>query len=135
MKSTAAATFVVAQIETFAASHIGDIYRRSLFVTKTVTFVSHQNVCVTRRVTTLHMWVTLCGGSRTRSPPPGACCRSSRTLGSRGLCMPGVSGVVGRADTPAKIIFLCASSNPCFTRTFHVFPQILSQSQSCSTST
>ena len=33
------------QIETFA-SHIGDIYR-SLFVTKTVAFVSHQNVCVT----------------------------------------------------------------------------------------
>jgi len=41
---SAAVTFVV-QIETFA-SHIGDIYR-SLFVTKTVTFVSHQNVCVT----------------------------------------------------------------------------------------
>ena len=74
-----------------------------------------------RRVTTLHMWVTLCGGSRTLPPPPGACCRSSRTLGSRGLCTPGGSGVVGRADTPAKKIFLSASWNPCSMKTFHVF--------------
>ena len=49
----------VAQIETFA-SHIGDTTQgadicSSLFVTKTVTFVSHQNVCVTPcGVTTWH---------------------------------------------------------------------------------
>ena len=95
----------VAQIETFA-SHIGDTTQgadicSSLFVTKTVTFVSHQNVCVTPcGVTTWHR-VRLCGGS-TRPPPLAACCRSSMTLGSRGLCTPGVSRVVGREGKPAS---------------------------------
>ena len=59
----------------------------SLFVTKSVTFVSHQNVCVTQRV-----------GS---TPPPlYACFRSLKTSGSRDLCKPTVVRVVGREGTP-----------------------------------
>jgi len=82
----------VAQIETFAA-HIGDTTQgadihSSLFVTKSVTFVSHQNVCVTQ-----------CVGS-TPPPPLYACFRSLKTSGSRDLCTPTVVGVVGREGIP-----------------------------------
>ena len=60
-------------------------------------FVSH--LAVSQHDTDL--WVRLCGGS-TRPPPLAACCRSSMTLGSRGLCTPGVSRVVGREGKPAR---------------------------------
>ena len=62
----------------------------SLFVTKSVTFVSHQNVCVTQ-----------CVGS-TPPPPLFACFRSLKTSGSRDLCKPTVLGVVGREGIPGN---------------------------------
>ena len=62
----------------------------SLFVTKSVTFVSHQNVCVTQ-----------CVGS-TPPPPLYACFRSLKTSGSRDLCTPTVVRVVGREGIPGN---------------------------------
>ena len=93
----------VAQIETFA-SHIGDTrcwHLQQLVCHKNCHFcVSSKCLCHTLRCHNMTQ-VRLCGGS-TRPPPLDACCRSSMTLGSRGLCTPGVSRVVGREGKPAR---------------------------------
>ena len=74
--------------------------------------VSSKCLCHTLRCHNMTQ-IRLCGGS-TRPPPLAACCRSSMTLGSRGLCTPGVSRVVGREGKPAKI-FTFLKSESCST--------------------